>query len=561
MWNLSDLGLNIDLNVFSNLDLLSVGITVAAIGILGFLIFSSNRKSITNKTFLLFSFITIVWGIVNYLNYQVNSPDLALWLLRVLIFLGCWHAFSFFQLCYVFPAGEKKFSKYYKRFLIPIVILISILTLTPLTFQQLSQFSQAGNVSVVQPGPGILLFIILVFSLILSGITLLVIKTRKAEGIQRTQYKFVLWGTILTFSLIIVFNIALPVFFEIVRFIPLGAAFILPLVGLTFYAIARHHLFNAKIVTTEIVAFFLTIVTLIEVVVTQDTQLIIFRTGVFILVLSFSMLLIQSVRREVEQREKLEVLTKELQAANEKLKDLDRIKSEFLSFASHQVKAPMAVVKGYAGLIADGSYGPPPEKIKEVSIKIKDSADRLIALVNNLLDLRKIEEGRVEYAFEEVDLKPMVESVADEFQQLAKKKNLELNFVSSLGSAKVKADAQKFRQVIQNFVDNAVKYTEKGIVRVELKSEERKVKSEKGEGMQKLAVVEVKDSGMGMSQELIHSLFTQFTRDASVKKTIQGTGLGLYIAKQIVTAHGGDVWAESKGPGEGSSFFVSIPLL
>jgi two-component system sensor histidine kinase GlrK len=239
----------------------------------------------------------------------------------------------------------------------------------------------------------------------------------------------------------------------------------------------------------------------------------------------------------------------------------------------------MAVVKGYAGLIADGSYGPPPEKIKEVSIKIKDSADRLITLVNNLLDLRKIEEGRMEYSFEEVDLRPMVESIVDEFQQLAAKKNLQLDFVSSLGSARVKADAGKFRQVIQNFVDNAIKYTEQGIVRVELKSAKGKSQtfvpsgstelgevSDRGRANdenkeQKAAVVEVRDSGMGMSPELIHSLFTQFTRDASVKNKIQGTGLGLYIAKQIVTAHGGDVWAESKGPGEGSSFFVSIPLL
>src|ERR1700733_8533012 len=105
-----------------NLDLLSVGFAIAGIGILGFMVFFSDRKSITNRMFLFFSFVTIIWGAVNYLDYQVSSPIWVLWLLRFEIFFAVWHAFSFFQLFYVFPQTQLAFPKWYKFGLIPVAI-------------------------------------------------------------------------------------------------------------------------------------------------------------------------------------------------------------------------------------------------------------------------------------------------------------------------------------------------------------------------------------------------------------------------------------------------------
>src|SRR5438093_6604939 len=105
------------MNLFINFDLLSVGITVAGIGILGFTVFFNNPKSITNKSFLLFSLVSVFWGIANYLNYKFSSETYILWTLRILIFLATWHAFSLFQLLYVFPKEEVRFSKSYKYIL------------------------------------------------------------------------------------------------------------------------------------------------------------------------------------------------------------------------------------------------------------------------------------------------------------------------------------------------------------------------------------------------------------------------------------------------------------
>ena len=249
--------------------------------------------------------------------------------------------------------------------------------------------------------------------------------------------------------------------------------------------------------------------------------------------------------------EQVYIMAKQLRDANEKLKELDELKSRFLSFASHQVKAPMAVVKGYAELIADGSYGQVNEKVKETSGKIVAAVNKLLDLVNNLLDMRKAEEGKMNYTLEDADLVKMTKEIVEELRSLAAKKGLELTFETKLEKAQIKVDVQKFRQVIVNFVDNSIKYTPSGWVKVQVSMDNKRPLN---------ALVTVSDSGLGMSPELLPKLFQQFSRDKEVGKKILGTGLGLFIAKQIVTDHKGEIWAESDGEGKGSQFYVSIPL-
>lgn len=265
-----------------------------------------------------------------------------------------------------------------------------------------------------------------------------------------------------------------------------------------------------------------------------------FKGGLLVFVIILGIFLIKSVHNEVKQREELKI-------ANEKLIQLDKLKSEFLSFASHQIRSPMTVVKGYASLIYDGTYGPVSDEIKGAAINIKESADRLISLVGDFLDLRKIEEGRMEYHFEKINLSKIIGSMVEDFKLIAEKKHLDLTFEASSNDIQFVADEQKLRQVIQNLIDNAIKYTDKGLVKVELKEKDGSV------------LLSVKDSGRGISKELLPNLFQQFSRDASVRK-IQGTGLGLYIAKEIVKAHKGEIWAESEGENNGTMFNVEMPM-
>jgi len=247
---------------------------------------------------------------------------------------------------------------------------------------------------------------------------------------------------------------------------------------------------------------------------------------------------------------KLQEMTMRMETANIKLTQLDKLKSEFLSFASHQIKAPMTVVKGYATLILDGSYGTVSDSVREVAEKIRASADRMIGLVDTFLNLRRLDEGRITYQFEETDIGTLVASVVDEMQQLADKRKLALRLTPMPRRWRVNADLQHLRQVIQNLVDNAIKYTEKGSVTVSLR-----------DGEKHTVRIEVADTGRGISPDLLGRLFEQFSRDQSIAREVAGTGLGLYIAKQMVLAHKGRIWAESKGPGTGSTFIVELPVL
>jgi len=239
----------------------------------------------------------------------------------------------------------------------------------------------------------------------------------------------------------------------------------------------------------------------------------------------------------------------ELEAANAKLVVADRMKTQFLSFASHQVKSPMTVVKGYAELIMDGSFGAVPDKVKETAQKIKESSNRLIALVNNLLDLRKLEEGKVEYSMTDFDIVGLVKNIVEEQKTVAKAKGLELTLEAPAELITVHVDQEKIRQVIQNLVDNSIKYTEHGYIRVQLRMTNNECR------------ITVEDSGIGIPADLLPNLFEQFNRGSVEAKKIQGTGLGLYIAKMFMLAHKGTIRAESEGTGKGSTFTMELPTV
>ena len=543
------------MNSLTNLNLVSVGIAVAAIAILGFVIYFNNRKSVTNKAFLLFALFSVLWSVVNYIQYQVHTPELSFWVLRCVLFLGVWHSFSFFQFALVFPEETFSFRRWFTYGLVPITAIASLFTLSPYVFSGIAKVSPNGTLVQVQNGPAIPFVALLILLLVAGGVVLLIRKTVRAAAERKRQFAFVMGGMAATFVLLMTFNFILPAFFNNTQFIPYGAIFLLPFVAFTFYAVSRYHLLNTKIISTEILSFVLAVATLLQVIISQSIAELLLRVGVFTLTLIFCVLLIQSVRREVEQREELERLNKQIEGQKEQLEELSHFKSELLSLASHQIRSPLAAIKGFGTLIVGGSYGPVPDKIKETVGKMGESANSLIGLINTLLDMRKVDEGKMEYQMARVDLKKIVNDVFELLRGLAETKKLEFKFNAPDHEVPVNADAEKLKQVIQNLADNAIKYTPSGFVHIDL------METPAAPGQMPTATVAVSDSGVGFSPDLAPHLFEEFIRDERVKKQILGTGLGLYIARKIAEAHGGKLWAESPGEGKGSSFRVSIPEL
>jgi signal transduction histidine kinase len=248
--------------------------------------------------------------------------------------------------------------------------------------------------------------------------------------------------------------------------------------------------------------------------------------------------------------EDLQRTTSQLQAANKQLEQLDKAKSEFLSIASHQLYTPLTAIKGYLSMVQEKDFGEIPEKILPVIDILRQSSDRLIDLIRNLLDVSRIESGRLELSMESIDFVQMTRNLVTELTPNAQHKNLLLAFgVPSKPVPHVVGDAQRLRQVLLNIVDNAIKYTPAGRVDVRIVQE--------GDTL----VFSVTDTGQGIAPEEIGQLFTKFTRvGGSDRFHTEGSGLGLYVARQIVHEHRGDVWAESAGREKGSTFFVRLPI-
>lgn len=244
----------------------------------------------------------------------------------------------------------------------------------------------------------------------------------------------------------------------------------------------------------------------------------------------------------------LEKLNVELAEANEKLKGLDKLKTEFLSLASHQLRSPLTAIKGYASMLYEGSFGQMEPKQVEGAKRIYTSAQGLVNIVEDLLNVSKIEQGGMKYEFMATDVSKLVRDLYNEMKIPAESKSLEFNLDIPAGDVfMISADPVKLKQVFLNLVDNSIKYTQKGSVNISL--------SREGDNV----VFLVKDTGMGIAPETLTKLFEKFNRGDSGSTNTGGSGLGLYLAREIARAHKGDVTITSEGLGKGSTFKVTLP--
>lgn len=241
--------------------------------------------------------------------------------------------------------------------------------------------------------------------------------------------------------------------------------------------------------------------------------------------------------------------TEKLVAANKELQRLDDAKSEFLSIASHQLRTPTTIIRGYISMMQEGSFGPVPPIIQDNLKKVNSATDRLLSLIESLLDISRMEAGRLEFDMQATDLAAIAKGLIDDFKKKAEDKKLKLDFYFPKDLPKVSADPNKVKEVASNLIDNSIKYTPKGEVSVGLHQEGSSV------------VFSVQDTGLGVEAEDLPRLFNKFVRGKDmVRVHTEGTGLGLYFARVVIENMGGRIWAESPGKNRGSKFCFSLPL-
>jgi signal transduction histidine kinase len=231
-------------------------------------------------------------------------------------------------------------------------------------------------------------------------------------------------------------------------------------------------------------------------------------------------------------------------------REVDRMKTEFVSLASHELRTPLTAIKGFTEMVLDGDAGEINEEVAEYLGIVHSNAERLVALVNDLLDLSRIESGRIQLKSEPVDLSEVVKTVVVTMQPKVQEKGQSLAVSVDPAAVSVVGDKDKLIQVLTNYISNAHKYTqEEGAIRLDV--------TQQGSFVH----VAVADNGHGIAPEDQARLFTRFYRvDNAMTKEVGGTGLGLSIVKQLIELQGGQVGVQS-ALGAGSTFWFTAPLL
>ncbi len=276
----------------------------------------------------------------------------------------------------------------------------------------------------------------------------------------------------------------------------------------------------------------------------------------------------QTIVQQVSLPLKSAGLYKEIIKKNEELEKLERIKSEFISIVSHELRTPLTPIKNALSILASGRCGNLGDNAVKFIDMAKRNVENLTSIINDILDINKIEAGKMDFNYRIMNIHSVIENVKNNFDCVAKEHEINLQTNETENLPEIYADSQRLGQVLTNLVSNAIKFTPKGkniTIKSELKNAkdiyanpyfESELKSLDGNYI----IVSVEDEGIGIKEENLLRAFDKFTQiENTLSRKVGGTGLGLPIAKQLIKAHKGTIWCDSEEE-KGSSFYFALPV-
>ncbi len=506
-----------------------------------------GKRNYSNIVFAMFILSVGIWALgVSFFNIS-NDVSSALLIARFYYFAAAAIPAFFLLFSFTFPKDLKVRFFFQLISFLPFVLIAAACLLTN-NFILLDVHLGSPKTVVLNTSGYLIYSTYFVVTLLLAYVNLIrsYIQNREDKEL-RSQLKLLIIGTIIPYLGGAFFNLILP--WYTYQYIWIGPLFGLTVCFVVLYAILKHRLFDIKVITAEIFAFTLCLFILLRAIVTLDQQEEFINFGLFLFSIVMSYFLVRSVRKEIEAREKVEAVEKDLEQANVHLQELDQQKSEFVSLASHQLRGPLTAVKGYASMLLDDDFGPVKGEVRDAVDKIYKSTQDLVVVVGDYLDVSRIEQGRMQYDFSEFDMRDLIATIVTELRPNIERAKLTMDFdYDSTGDFALVADQGKIKQVIGNIIDNAIKYCPKGGIHIWLAHKpDNKI------------LITISDTGVGIHPDVLPRLFEKFTRAPDASKTnIMGTGLGLYVARKMIEAHHGRIWAESPGQGMGSSFFIEL---
>jgi|GEM_PF-5652436 signal transduction histidine kinase len=498
-----------------------------------------NPKSVTNKALAALMGSIALWGMANLLIYFQQSIFWTRVALSTELSFAVIQTFATLFFIWVFPSDDMRPTKRQKWIIWGCgVALVVGIVISPVMFTFNPNHLYPGTfVEYSQPHlPYLPIWAGILLVAIVWGIVLAVKKYRRADKKDKGAFASVLYGAMGTGVILMVTQFFVVNIFNTITFNLYGPLFVTPLIFGTGYAIIKHRLFSIKVAATEILTLSLWILLAVRIFFEITTVDAIVDVVVLVVAVFIGFFLIKSVLNEEQQIEDL--------------KKLDEAKSSFISIASHQLRTPLTSMKWFSEMLMDGDAGAITEDQKHFVENIYESANRMVELVNLLLQLARVEAGRLKIEPKATDLKELTEAVQATLKTDLDKKSQKFEIrVEPDPLPMIPLDQEIVWQVIQNLSTNAMRYSPAGkTILVNI--------SVKGEFVQ----YSVKDEGIGIPEGERDRIFERFFRaDNALKLVPEGSGLGLSLAKSLVEEWGGRTWFETE-LNKGTTFFFTIPV-
>jgi signal transduction histidine kinase len=335
---------------------------------------------------------------------------------------------------------------------------------------------------------------------------------------------------------------------QILNIYPFGNFLVLLYLFFMSYGVLKYKFISKKIVSAQllvgaiVLVFFFNFLQMLQTGSTATQESIWIGLLLLVLVSIFGVLVVRGVYREVAQREKIELLAKNLESAN-------KAQAETMNFITHQIRGVFADTKAGLAALLDGDFGVVSDQMRNIVDKMFQTQNRGVSEVETFLKATHVENGTVEYVMKPFDFKQLVLQLSDQEKPRAESKKLHYEMHISDGDYMLDGDQTYLDQVVSNLIDNAIRYTPAGSIEIALVRKDDRV------------IFSVKDSGVGVNEEDGKKLFTKYGHGKDSRRiNTDSNGLGLFIVKGIVDGHHGKIWYQSAGTGKGTTFFVELPI-
>lgn len=527
--------------------------TILSVGaFLGFWIMSSNPKEKMNKWFFAIATFILLWNIFAFLGYRSVDALRALAYFRLNFAAVSLFFIAFYHFTIFFPIKTEKRTHLLDAFAIAGGLFFTVASLfTNLIIKEVK--IPAPNKLIL--ATGFLGNAFYGFTLILTGIIIynLFLKYSILNKSNRSKINYFLVGTLLYAFFNVIFSISFSFFYpenyQYTQFGDFSAIFFL---GFTAYAIMKHGMFDIKVIATEATVIVLSITLFVQIFISVTWIEGLVNAIIWVAATYGGWQLIRGVKLEIKRRREVQKLAKELENANDHLKDLDKLKDNFMSMASHELNTPIAAIEGYLSMILDENLaGEVNPKARKFLDNVYKSSKRLAALVKDLLSVSRIESGRVHLIYEEAQIEEIVKQAISEVAPQGKEYKHSITFNKPVKPLpKIWCDISRNVEVLINLLGNSIKYTPPG-GKIEVSASVK----------DKFIILSVKDNGRGIPKDRREVVFQKFSQVDVMKDEVKGTGLGLFISKNLVELQKGKIWFESDGEGKGTTFFFTLPIL